>query len=449
MEINWQETALWTITEGIIYAIFATRMLKSKLHPVFTVLIWIVVSTIFYMFSMGVDNVLLQWLHSRGFSNVFLDSVYVIKAVVMQVGIYGMIVLLFKDSLKRKILVGLFFTACGVIIELVIALIFYLSAGIVITKDCPDIVLTTGRMLSPALYSFFSIFTMMFLSRYDRKELLWMVAVQFLLLVGEIAFVMMMFLGSNSFLENHIIQVYLLVFLPTITANYLSSLVLQHVYSLRVKEAKLAFAEEMGEQEYAYYQLALENENTIRELRHETANQLQMMAALLQLGEEERANRLTGELMERFRTTVRIAYCDNQIINIILSIKTEEANKKGITMEHRVQPVLGDVKLEDMDLSMVLTNLLDNAIRGCEALTDAGGKVQCEIGYKHGSFVIRVSNDTDINTEENNLTELETTKTDKKRHGVGLTLVKKIAAKYEGDFSVKLENGTFIAMMVI
>lgn len=440
--LEWYETEL----ECLITVIFLLQVLKSRLKTGLTVFIWMVCYFFLAPARIIFENTALNLLHKAGIHA--LDDLYVFVFITAVGGILLTILLLFEDSMRKKLFAWGEILAMTVILEAVMESICYCLLGYIMTQ-APDMERYIVRSATPVWYSSLSIIILTLQSRHDRKEMVLMVSIQLLLLLCEAAFVFTLLLGAVDFAAEHIFGLNLLVFLPAIAVNYLSSLILQHLSKLRNQEMKLAFAEELGEKEYVYYQLALENENILREMRHEIANQLQMIEAMLQMGEKERAEKIAGNLTERFRAAIRLRYCDNQIINIILSIKTDEANGRGILLENKVMPVLGELEIEDMDLSIVLTNLLDNAIRASEETAFSEPNVLCEIGRKQGQLIIKVSNDTDIKMEKRNLTEFETTKEDKLRHGVGLVLVRKVVEKYEGSFDIKLEEGKFTAMVMI
>lgn len=440
--IDWYETAL----ESLITVIFALQVLKPKLKAGLTVVIW----EIYYFFIMWARIVIeinaLRLLHRFGIH--MFDNLRVFFALTATLGTFLAIVFLFKGSIWKKIFLEGEILAITIALEVIMESICYCRLGYIML-NAPKTEQYIIRTVSPVWYSSFSIILLTLQSRQDRKETILMISIQLLLLLSEMVFVFMLFLGARDYAAKHIFELNLLVFLPAIAVNYLSSLVLQHLSRLRERETKLAFAEEMGEKEYAYYQLALENENTLREMRHEIANQLQMMEALLQMGEDERAGKIANDLTNRFQTVGKIRYCDNQIVNIILSIKADEAKSRGILLENKVMPVLGKLEIEDMDLSIILTNLLDNAIRASGETAFSSKNVLCEIGCKQGHLIIRASNATKMKAGKEQLPEFETTKEDKMRHGVGLVLVRKVVKKYEGSFDIELKEEKFTATVMI
>lgn len=89
---------------------------------------------------------------------------------------------------------------------------------------------------------------------------------------------------------------------------------------------------------------------------------------------------------------------------------------------------------------MLFGNLIDNAIEAAEKSKDK--KIVLEISEKGEYLSILLSNSIDESVLESNA-NLETTKTDKEYHGIGVKNIKGTVMKYDGMIQYYEENSMF------
>lgn len=103
------------------------------------------------------------------------------------------------------------------------------------------------------------------------------------------------------------------------------------------------------------------------------------------------------------------------------------------------------IEINDVDISILLSNLLDNAIEGCD-LSDPNISLDME---RKGTFIyIAVKNKIASSVLKDN-PELKTIKKDKREHGFGIKSIKSIAEKYNGNVEFNEKNGYFVAQVWI
>lgn len=76
------------------------------------------------------------------------------------------------------------------------------------------------------------------------------------------------------------------------------------------------------------------------------------------------------------------------------------------------------------------------------------GDVQLFLDRVKGYLRIRVRNRADETVLRKN-PSLRTTKQDRERHGIGLSVVRSITAKYQGNFEAQWDNGYFCATAML
>ena len=193
--------------------------------------------------------------------------------------------------------------------------------------------------------------------------------------------------------------------------------------------------------DYRYYRLAQESAAELSTFRHDFKNQLQVAYAL---AEEEpgKAVKLLGELEERLGAIRPLQYCANPIVNAILTVKAAQAEEQGIAFT--AQAAVDGWKLEEIDLSSLFSNLLDNAIEGCQRSGSAHPSIEVKASVRQGFYLVRVTNTCGPDVRIHG-----TSKEDKQGHGLGLSILQEIARKYGGEFRTRTENGVFLAEIVM
>lgn len=209
------------------------------------------------------------------------------------------------------------------------------------------------------------------------------------------------------------------------------------------------FGQKLTEMEYQYYQISLENTKKVKEMHHDISNHIQIVYSLFKNGESQKGLEILKELRSRYDNLDQIQYCNNPVINIILLTKISEAKKSGIETNINIKDNLENLNIPDIDLSTVICNLLDNAIRGCLCSGSQKPKLVVEILCKNQYLVIRVLNTCSLKMHFENVDSLKTTKTETQTSGFGMSIILKTVKKYKGDFSASAQNGMFAATAIM
>lgn len=179
---------------------------------------------------------------------------------------------------------------------------------------------------------------------------------------------------------------------------------------------------------------------------HEYKNHMNTLYCMMQLcmdeNIKERAIRYMGQACNNEGILSELSYVDNTILKAILLSKINQAEKREIEFTYDIYDNLNDIPLDDSELTVVISNLLNNAI---EASSESINKVmefiaECE----DGKYIITVSNSV------NNLKDDMVSKIDKKGvstkgddRGYGLYNVNKIIKKYKGKMNMNLDGDIF------
>lgn len=287
------------------------------------------------------------------------------------------------------------------------------------------------------------------LKGFSKVEQLWIVVTQILIIMGEITIVLV--IKGELAEKKHLVRSEILVagIVCIILANISTCILIPYLLQQVTKSMNIDYSRELSNMEYKYYEIAVENDKKIRTLRHDISNHIQTVYSLLKNGENQKGLALVDELKERYACIEQIVYCDNPVVNIILSNKRNEAELKGIETNIKVRENLENIPISDFDLSTLICNLLDNAIRGCIDSEQSRPRLIVEMLCKNQYLVIRVLNSCKVSMNIESTDRIKTTKVGSQAHGYGMTIISGIAKKYRGDFVVSAQNGIFTATTVM
>lgn len=177
-----------------------------------------------------------------------------------------------------------------------------------------------------------------------------------------------------------------------------------------------------------------ENDNRLRQMRHDLKNHMHSLSFLIQQGKTEQALQYMEDLTGTFLVSQIQIQTGHPVLDGLLNQKVNRAEQLGI-----VTSVSADFDgiqvVDDVDLCIIFGNLLDNAIEACERCRDVtyhyidirGGRREGQLFY-----VIKNSFDGAIKTRGS---ILHTTKEESNYHGIGLKSVKNVLEKYHGFFT--------------
>lgn len=188
--------------------------------------------------------------------------------------------------------------------------------------------------------------------------------------------------------------------------------------------------------------------NEISKFRHDYTNHLQSILSLIKANECSQAEDYILDLRDRINKTdseLHIFCTGNNLADALLSDKAS-ALKENCKIEYN--GIIPD-SINRVDLCIILSNALDNAIEACQELMSPG-VISVYAKSQQGYFVLSIKNPTACT--ENYYDIPATAKPDKEHHGMGLYNIESTAKKHDGQIKIKCENGSFeltITMKII
>ena len=211
---------------------------------------------------------------------------------------------------------------------------------------------------------------------------------------------------------------------------------------LREQEQKDKMQIAQLQQQFAYYQEKLKDEEKVRSVYHDMKNHLLVLQRQINSPE-------TAEMVEKLQSQVAMyedyEHTGNDILDIILKEKSETAREKHIALS--VTANLNGVDfIEPLDVSTIFGNGLDNAIEASEKLPEEQRAILVKAGRVQNFFSVLIENSCLQNRE---YTKQRTTKSDDFLHGFGISNMRKAAEKYDGQLTIKCENEKFTLKILI
>ena len=149
--------------------------------------------------------------------------------------------------------------------------------------------------------------------------------------------------------------------------------------------------------------------NLIRKREHEYHNQMTAIYALAKEKDDEQIRKITQNYLELQGDAEYYFDTNHAVVNVILNERYYLALEKGIVLSYKFND-LSQIPLNEVDISILLSNLIDNAI-------------------EHEHFVSQ--------------------KEDTKMHGYGIKNIEEIVKKYDGEYFNEITDNVFISTISI
>ena len=223
----------------------------------------------------------------------------------------------------------------------------------------------------------------------------------------------------------------------------LSGIAVLYAYHVQVKEIQIRFEKEtlhnIMEMQYKNYQLSKENIDMVNRKYHDLKHQINLLKTQAYVGKSTSYLEKMEREIREYETQNKTG---NQILDAVLTNKAMICQNKEIELKFIVDG--GALSfMEDMDVSALFGNMLDNAIESAEKQREKQKRLIWLYVTKEKQFVrIRTENYCDEKIQFKNGMPV-TTKKDRRLHGYGMKSIKSTVEKYHGSVVAAQENNWF------
>ena len=180
-----------------------------------------------------------------------------------------------------------------------------------------------------------------------------------------------------------------------------------------------------------------------RKLRHDYYNHVSTIKGIK---DEAERDAYIDDLTKQIESHRGITFCSNAAVDALLFNEKAQADKVGVKIEFKIAD-LDSLTISSIDLCTILSNLIDNAIRGASEVDGEDKRfVSVSVFPRAGQLIVNVRNGSLPPKED-----FSTTKKHAKdgEHGLGLTIVREVAERHDGAAVYSFSDGVFEASVSV
>jgi len=231
--------------------------------------------------------------------------------------------------------------------------------------------------------------------------------------------------------------------LSVVLILFLINLLMFYLYDKLLKEESIKYENLMLiQQNDAYEKQALmvkDFQNNLNGQYHDLLNHLTAIKELADIHHLDDLKSYIGNWVSDTKSVRSGLNSNNTIVNAMINSKLYIAGQQNTVLLANVN-IPPDIQVSRTDLTIILGNLLDNALEACASLPEEDRLIRCDINFQHSILTITVINTYDKSALDIRNGQVFTTKKDKSLHGIGLGRIHKTAEKYQGMFDYKISE---------
>ena len=201
------------------------------------------------------------------------------------------------------------------------------------------------------------------------------------------------------------------------------------------------------ERQYYFHQGELMNqmqENTAS-YRHDLKNHMMVLAGLAEESKITEIQDYIEKNIASLPTTKVYSKTGNIYLDSIINFKLSEAEQLGTKLQYRVEAA-SDQVIDPRDLTIILGNLLDNAITAVASVSNK--TIHFLYRETKGRIILSISNSYDGTVIMKNQ-KIISRKKDTRIHGYGLKNIEKTVDKYNGTVKILHDDNMFTVKLLL
>ncbi len=181
---------------------------------------------------------------------------------------------------------------------------------------------------------------------------------------------------------------------------------------------------------------------TSKSVKHDYKNHMSVIKSLLDNENFDELKKYVNNICNKISEIEKLNYTENIVINSILSFKIDEVKESCIKYEFNIK-IPKDLNINSVDITIILSNLLDNAIEACKRDSKTLNKyINLDLMFKDNLLIIKCKNSFDgfINEKGKNIITRKDNKVD---CGIGIFNVENVVKKYNGFMEISYDENNF------
>ena len=193
------------------------------------------------------------------------------------------------------------------------------------------------------------------------------------------------------------------------------------------------------------YQLLEERIEDARRARHDVRHHMIVLADFLNAGNYEQLKEYLDHYCQTLPDSHAITFCPHRTINSVILYFAHQAKERLIDFQVQLS-VPEQLPVADTDISVLLGNLLENALDACMEFEGEKRIIIHGNADMHSVF-FTIDNTCGNSIQKNQKGQFLTTK--KKGSGIGVESVKHIVERYNGVFTAKKKGEMFYVSFML
>lgn len=264
-----------------------------------------------------------------------------------------------------------------------------------------------------------------------------------MLATGEIA----VFAYVCKYIQAYSSGMFLILFLiGCLVLDVYIVVVFYRISIVRKTEKENALLQQQSEMQLEVYSdLQQRYQNSMRTI-HDAKRHVRALESLIQSDHLAEAQQYKESLFQKLNELQPSIQCDNPLLSAILNHVFLKAEQRHIALKMDLQGEEQLSMLAGVDLTTIVSNLLDNAVDAVSELPEEQRYIHFAVAFQMGEIMIHVENPTknDLKREGNAVVST------KEGHlGLGLKNVEMVVKKYKGDFKIYVKDGNFVVAITI
>lgn len=250
--------------------------------------------------------------------------------------------------------------------------------------------------------------------------------------------------------ENQVENVYLILLMFIYVTSVLLYLMVFFHCVVRKKMTALAVENKLLESDKQMLGLSKQAIEEMKALRHDIKNQYNVIDLMVrdEKYEELRAYLRSIEAGLVENAGMHLINSGNSLIDSILNMELLKASSVKVEISTALN-CPAEIPFDQSDLCRVLINLIDNAIEATLRIDGEKPCVDCRICCRADYLYICVINALPTDVKEEEILSFKTSKEDSSNHGYGHRIVERIVRKYNGSVNYSVEEGEFVAEIML
>ena len=194
------------------------------------------------------------------------------------------------------------------------------------------------------------------------------------------------------------------------------------------------------------YENLRERINEARREKHDFRHHIALMIGYLDNGDFDNLKNYLHSFMRTLPEDCNIIFCENYALNMLLVYYSQLSKQNGINFSAEIS-VPAEIKVSDSDISVLIGNLLENAIDACSVQKSKDRKIIMCGCIKNSCLLFTIDNTFENDIRKNADGVFSSTKHN--GNGIGIESAKAIVKRYNGIMRTEQKNGLFYVSVML